>query len=130
MMKPAIKTYRRPRNRSGPARLWFSFLYSLSGLRFALAETAFQLELGAYGVLLVVLYFLPVSAVFKCVLLFANTLVLIIELANTGLETIVDMISPQYDINAKKVKDIGSAAVFVSLLLALALWGSALATFL
>ncbi len=129
-MKPAEKTYRRPRNRSGLARLWFSFLYSLSGLRFAVAETAFQLELAAYGVLLVALYFLPVSVVFKCVLLFANTLVLIIELANTGLETIVDMISPQYDINAKKVKDIGSAAVFVSLLLAVALWGSALATIL
>ncbi len=129
-MKPSGKTYRRPRNRSGPARLWFSFLYSVSGLRFAVAETAFQLELATYGVLLVALYFLPVSVVFKCVLLFANTLVLIIELANTGLETIVDMVSPQYDINAKKVKDIGSAAVFVSLLLALALWGSALATIL
>jgi diacylglycerol kinase (ATP) len=121
------KTYRRSRTRTGPARLWFSLLYSLSGLRFALAETAFQLELGAYGVLLVVLYFLPVSVVFKCVLLFANTLVLIVELANTGLETIVDMISPEYDINAKKVKDIGSAAVFVSLVLAGVLWGSAVA---
>ena len=65
--------------------------------------------------------------VFKCVLLSANTLVLIIELANTGLETIVDMISPDYDINAKKVKDIGSAAVFVSLILAAVLWGSAVA---
>ncbi len=126
-MKPAAKTYRRPLDKRGLARLWFSFLYSLSGLRFALAETAFQLELGAYGVLLVVLYFLPISVVFKCVLLSANTLVLIIELANTGLETIVDMISPDYDINAKKVKDIGSAAVFVSLILAAVLWGSAVA---
>ena len=119
------KSYRRPANRKGASRLWFSLLYSLSGLRFAVVETAFQLELGAYGILLIVLYFLPVSVVFKCVLLLANTLVLIIELANTGLETIVNMISPNYDINAKKVKDIGSAAVFVSLLLALALWAVA-----
>ncbi len=126
-MNSAPKSYRRPADKTGIARLWFSFLYSLSGLRFALAETAFQLELGAYAALLIVLYFLPVSVVFKCVLLFANTLVLIIELANTGLETIVDMISPDYDINAKKVKDIGSAAVFISLILAAVLWGSAVA---
>ena len=129
-MEPKPKTYRRPPDRRGVARLWFSFLYSLSGLRFAFAEAAFKLELCAYGILLIALYFLPVSAVFKCVLLFANTLVLIVELANTGLETVVDMISPNYDIDAKKVKDIGSAAVFVSLVLAAVLWGSAVAAIL
>ncbi len=125
-MKPASEINKRPASKTGFARLWFAFFYSLSGLRFALTEeSAFQQEVCLFAVLLVVLYFLPVSLVFKGVLLSANTLVLIVELLNTALETMADMISPDYDRRIKKVKDMGSAAVFLSILLALLLWGSA-----
>lgn len=125
-MKPASETNKKPASKTGFTRLWFAFLYSLSGLRFAFAEeSAFRQEACLVAILLVVLYFLPISLVFKCVLLFVNTLVLIVELLNTALETMADMISPDYDIRVKKVKDMGSAAVFLSLLLGLLLWGSA-----
>lgn len=128
-MKPVPEINKKPASKTGLARLWFAFLYSLSGLRFALTEeSAFRQEVCLFAVLLVVLYFLPVSLVFKGVLLSANTLVLIVELLNTALETMADMISPDYDLRVKKAKDMGSAAVFLSLLVAFLLWGSAVVT--
>jgi len=123
-MKPPLEKSKPP-NKTGLVRIWFAFFYSLSGLRFALTEeSAFQQEFCLFVVLLIVLYFLPVSIAFKCILLFANTLVLIVELLNTALEAIVDMICPDYDIHAKQVKDLGSAAVFLSIVLAILLWVS------
>lgn len=110
-------------SKKGLARIWFAFLYSLNGLRFAITkETAFQQETGVYLVLLVILYFLPLSIVFKCVLFFANTLVLIVEILNSAIESIVDMTSPDYHDFAKRAKDLGSAAVLISITLAIVLW--------
>jgi diacylglycerol kinase (ATP) len=55
-------------------------------------------------------------------LFFADTLVLITELVNSAIEAIVDMASPDFHPLAKKAKDIGSAAVLLALLMALAAW--------
>ena len=110
-------------SKKGLNRIWFAFLYSLSGLRFAITrETAFLQETGVYLILLVILYFLPLSIVFKCVLFFANTLVLIVEILNSAIESIVDMTSPDYHDFAKRAKDLGSAAVLISITLAVVLW--------
>lgn len=109
--------------KKGIARLWAALLYSLNGLKFAISkETAFQQEICIYIVLLVVLYFLPLSITFKCILLFANTLVLLVELLNSAIEAVVDMTSHEYNELARRAKDLGSAAVLVSLVLAIALW--------
>jgi len=75
-----------------------------------------------YAALLIVLFFLPLSVLFKSVLFFANTVVLIVEMLNSAIEAIVDMISPDYHHLAKQAKDMGSAAVLVSIALAIALW--------
>ena len=40
------------------------------------------------------------------------------------------MVSPEYHLLAKRAKDLGSAAVFVSIVIAVALWGSAIFTIL
>ena len=113
----------KPQSRKGLNRIWFAFLYSMNGLRFALSrETAFQQEVGIYLILLVVLFFLPLSILFKCVLIVANTLVLIVEILNSAIESIVDMTSPDYHDSAKRAKDLGSAAVFISIALAVGLW--------
>jgi diacylglycerol kinase (ATP) len=92
-------------------------------LRIAITqETSFKQEIGIYLILLIVLFFLPLSIIFKCLLFFANTLVLIVEVVNSAIESIVDMTSPDYHDLAEKGKDLGSAAVFISMVLAVVLW--------
>ena len=51
-----------------------------------------------------------------------NTIVLIVELLNSAIESVVDLSSPEYHVLAQRAKDFGSAAVFVSLAMAMVLW--------
>ena len=114
---------KKPAKKKGLIRIWNAFLYSLKGLHVALTqETSFKQEIGIYIVLLFVLFFLPISFIFKCLLFFANTLVLIVEIINSAIESIVDMASPEYHDLAGKGKDLGSAAVFISMVLTIILW--------
>jgi diacylglycerol kinase (ATP) len=114
-------------NKTGLARIFAAFFYSADGFASAFRnEAAFRQELVLFIVLLPVLYFLPISLLFKCLLLSANTMVLIVELLNSAVESIVDLVSPDYNIYAKRAKDMGSAAVLLSLLLAAILWAGAL----
>ena len=114
---------KKPATKKGLIRIWNAFVYSLNGLRLAITqETSFKQEIGIYIVLLVVLFFLPLSFIFKCLLFFANTIVLIVEIINSAIESIVDMTSPEYHELAGKGKDLGSAAVLISMVLAIILW--------
>ena len=107
----------------GFIRIWNALVYSLNGLRIAITqETSFKQEIGIYIVLLFVLFFLPLPFIFKCLLFFANTIVLIVEIINSAIESIVDMASPDYHELARKGKDLGSAAVFISMILTIILW--------
>ena len=108
-------------------RIWYALQYSLNGLQTAITqEAAFRQELCLYIVLLVVLFFLPLPLIFKGVLLLVNTIVIVVELLNSAIESIIDMTSPDYHELAKKGKDLGSAAVFISLALAVVLWLTAI----
>jgi diacylglycerol kinase (ATP) len=115
-----------PSKKTGLARLWAAFFNSFNGLRFAVKnEEAFRQEIVLYALLLILLFFLPISLRFKTILLVANTIVLLVELINSAIEAIVDMVSPEYNELAKHAKDLGSAAVLISLILAIILWGLA-----
>ena len=117
----------KPCPRRGFDRIRSAFFYSLNGLRSAIHnEAAFRQEIFLFAILSVILFFLPLSITFKCLLFFANTIVLIIELINSSIESIVDMTSPEYHVLAKQAKDLGSAAVLISLILAIVLWASAI----
>ena len=114
---------KKPATKKGFIRIWNAFVYSLNGLHLAITqETSFKQEIGIYIVLLFVLFFLPLSFIFKCLLFFANTIVLIVEIINSAIESIVDMTSPDYNDLARKGKDLGSAAVFISMVLTIILW--------
>jgi len=118
---------RKPTVKTGIARIWAALFYSLNGLRFAIRnESAFRQESFIVGVLLVVLLFLPLSFLWKLLLFFASIVVLIVELLNSSIESVVDMASPEYHILAKRAKDLGSAAVLVSIVLLIVLWICAL----
>lgn len=110
-------------NKKGISRVLAAFVYSVDGLGAAFKhEAAFRQELFLFVLFLPLLLVLPVSLTFKCLLLSINFLVLIVELINSAIESVVDLVSPDYNIYAKRAKDMGSAAVLLSLALALILW--------
>jgi diacylglycerol kinase (ATP) len=115
---------RKPPTKTGIVRIWAAFFYSLNGLRFAISsEAAFRQEACIVVIVSVALLFLPLSFVWKGLLFFATTAVLVVELLNSAIESIVDMASPEYHVLAKRAKDLGSAAVLVSIVFAVVLWG-------
>jgi diacylglycerol kinase (ATP) len=115
--------------KTGFSRIKAAAGYSLSGLKASYSnEEAFRQELLLFIVMLPVLILLPLTTTFKVILLLANCLVLITELLNSAIESIVDLVSPDYHELAKRAKDTGSAAVFISLLLACTIWTSAIYT--
>jgi diacylglycerol kinase (ATP) len=117
----------KPTTKTGIARIWAAFLYSLNGLRFAISnEAAFRQEICIVVVVLVVLGFFPLSLFWKGLLFFATTSVLVVELLNSAIESVVDIASPEYHDLAKRAKDLSSAAVLVSIVLAIVLWGVAI----
>ncbi|GIX21923.1 MAG: diacylglycerol kinase [Gammaproteobacteria bacterium] len=109
--------------KTGLARLIDATGYSFKGLAFAWRhEAAFRQEV-ALGLLLIPLgLWLGETAVEKALLAGCCLLVLIVELLNTGIEAVVDRVGDEYHHLAGSAKDLGSAAVFISLLLTAFVW--------
>ena len=114
------KTMKAP---TGVAHFFAAFRYSMSGLRFALRETAIRQELALGAVLLVFVGLAHIEIVLKLILASLWFIVLVTELLNTAVEAVVDLVSPDYHELAKKAKDIGSAAVFCALVALFSVWG-------
>lgn len=103
--------------------------YSLKGLSYAfLHEAAFRQEAVAALVLIPLALWLEVSAVERILLVMAVLLVLVVELLNTGIEAVVDRVGVEYHLLAGVAKDMGSAAVFLSLLFCVFTWVTILVT--
>ncbi len=106
------------KGKRGLPRILNAFGYSLAGLRAAFAyEDAFRQEVLLAIVLLPAALFMPVSGLGRAVMVGSVLLVLIVELLNSAIEAAVDRISLENHQLAKRAKDIGSAAVFVALVL-------------
>lgn len=103
-------------------RLIAAFGYSFEGIREASGHPAFRLELLATLVMAPLALILGESGVERALLMGSLFLVLIVELLNTGIETSIDRISAERHPLSKRAKDIGSAAVLVSLINAGAVW--------
>lgn len=117
----------KPPSRKGFSRILYAFLYSFHGYKETFKnEAAFRQELFLFVVLLPAIFFIRVSLEFKIILFSINMLILIVELLNSAIETIVDMASPDYHELAKRAKDIGSAAVNAIFILAIIVWGIAI----
>ncbi len=106
--------------------MWHATRYSLDGLRAGWGETALRQEALAAIVLLPTALWLGQSWVERCLLAGTVLLVLIVELLNTGIETAIDRIGLEWHDLSKRAKDMGSAAVFLSLLLCFCTWTGAL----
>jgi len=105
------------KSKAGVARIWNAFLYSVEGLCAAFKhETAFRQEILLAVILIPAALLLPASGAGKALLLASVLLVLIVELINSAIEAVVDRISLEHHPLAKRAKDFGSAAVFLSLI--------------
>lgn len=111
------------KGKTGLRRLWNAFHYSLAGFRAAYKnEDAFRQETLLAAVLIPVALFLPAAASGKAMMIASVMLVLIVELLNSAVEATVDRISLEDHLLAKRAKDIGSAAVLLSLLNLVVVW--------
>jgi diacylglycerol kinase (ATP) len=114
------------KSRKGFNRVWHATGYSLAGLRAGWFETAFRQEALASIVLLPAAFWLGRSWVETVLLAGTVVLIMIVELLNTGIETAIDRIGPEWHDLSKRAKDMGSAAVLLSLLLCAGTWAMAL----
>ncbi|MBU1690538.1 MAG: diacylglycerol kinase [Gammaproteobacteria bacterium] len=111
------------KGKTGLKRLWNAFHYSLAGFKAAYQnEDAFRQESLLAAVLIPLALFLPAGAIGKALMIASVLLVLIVELLNSAVEATVDRISLENHHLAKRAKDIGSAAVLLSLINLAAVW--------
>jgi diacylglycerol kinase (ATP) len=113
----------RHKGKTGLQRLWNAFHYSLAGFKAAYQnEDAFRQEILLAAVLIPIALFLPAGAVGKALMIASLLLVLVVELLNSAVEATVDRISLEDHQLAKRAKDIGSAAVLLSLVNLAVVW--------
>jgi diacylglycerol kinase (ATP) len=111
------------KGKTGLTRLWHAFLNSCAGLDDAIRnESAFRQEVVLAAILLPIAFWVPVVPVERALLVATVLLVMIVELLNTGVEAAIDRISFERHSLSKRAKDIGSAAVLVSLVLLGLVW--------
>jgi diacylglycerol kinase (ATP) len=116
------------KHRTGLNRVWHAFGYSLSGLKAAWFEKAFRQEAIGAIVLIPLAFYVGKTWLETALLAGTVVLVMVVELLNTGIESAIDRIGPEWHELAKRAKDTGSAAVLLSLLLCMAVWAAALYT--
>ncbi len=108
---------------TGLTRLVRALGYSMRGLAAAFRhEAAFRQELAATAVLLPLALWLGETGIERALLAGSWLLVPVAELLNSGLEAIVDKTSPEHHELAGRAKDMGSAAVFLAIILAGLVW--------
>jgi diacylglycerol kinase (ATP) len=115
------------KHRPGLTHAWRATGIALQGLHAAWRqEDAFRQEILIAAIAIPVALLLPASALGKVLMIASIILVLIVELLNSAIESAVDHASMERHPLAKRAKDIASAAVFLSIVNALVIWGMVL----
>ena len=104
-------------------RLWRATINSWNGLiAVTRSEAAFRQELALLVIGVPLAFFLTPDVAKRFVLIGVLVFLLIVELLNTAIEKLSDRVTRENDPVIKRVKDMGSAAVGLSLLAAGAMW--------
>jgi len=111
---------------AGLARLGPALRHSLAGLRAGCDEPAFRQEIGLAVVMIPLAFWIGRNWVEIALLVGVVVGVLVTELLNSGIEAAIDRIGPERHPLSGRAKDLGSAAVLLSLLLAGGVWLAAL----
>ena len=108
---------------TGLRRLRNALRYSIEGVLAACRhEDAFRVELALAAVLIPLAFVMPATGVGKALMVLSVLLVLIVELLNSAIEAVTDRVSLECHELAKRAKDMGSAAVMVSLVAVPVTW--------
>ena len=111
------------KGKTGLRRLINAFGYSMAGLKAAYTnEDAFRQEVLMTIVLVPLALYLGESGIAKAAMIASVLLVVIVELLNSSIEATGDRISLENHMLAKRAKDIGSAAVLISLINLAVVW--------
>ncbi len=98
--------------------------YSWAGLKAAFKhEAAFRQELALCVLMVPLGLWLGQTGIERALLIGSLLLVLMVELLNSAIETVVDRIGSEHHELSGRAKDIGSAAVFIALLNVIVIWG-------
>lgn len=112
------------KGKTGLRRLINAFGYSMDGFKAAYQhEDAFRMEALLAAVLTPLAFYLAGSVIELAMMLASVMLVIIVELVNSAIEATVDHTSLEMHKLAKRAKDIGSAAVLLSLINLAVVWG-------
>ena len=97
--------------------------YAIDGLKHVLkTESSFQLELLSAIIILPAIYLVDISISSKLILVVSAILVLIVELLNSAIENVVDLVTRDIHPLAKSAKDIGATAVMFCIILHVLCW--------
>ena len=111
------------KGKTGLKRIWNALFYSLDGIVAAYQnEDAFRQEVLLALILVPLALYIPAGGADKAMLVASVLLVLIVELLNSGIEAVTDRISLEDHALAKRAKDLGSAAVMLSLVNVPVVW--------
>jgi diacylglycerol kinase (ATP) len=115
------------KGRTGLKRVWNALFYSFDGLAAAFRhEDAFRQELLLACILIPTALYLPVGIPTKSMMIASVLAVLVVELLNSGIEAVTDRVSLEDHALAKRAKDLGSAAVLLSIANVVIVWTLAL----
>jgi diacylglycerol kinase (ATP) len=126
MQNPQNSEVNPQKARRGFNRILHAGGYSMQGLKAGWGETAFRQEAIAAIILVPLAFWIGNGWVETALLAGTVLIVMIVELLNTGIETAIDRIGPEWHALSKRAKDMGSAAVLLSLLLCGGVWSAAL----
>ncbi|TXT25448.1 MAG: diacylglycerol kinase [Gallionellaceae bacterium] len=116
------------KGKTGFKRLLNALYYSCSGIKEAYRnEDAFRQEVLLAAILLPLAFWVEAEAVGRAMMVGSVLLLLIVELLNSAIEAAVDRISLDDHRLAKRAKDIGSAAVLITIANLVAVWALVLA---
>ncbi|MFI0488858.1 MAG: diacylglycerol kinase [Yersinia sp. (in: enterobacteria)] len=108
---------------TGLIRIYKAVGYSVKGLTANWKnEAAFRQEVVIAIVAIIMAFWLEVTAITRILLISSVVLVIIIEVTNSAIEAVVDRIGSEYHELSGRAKDMGSAAVFLAIGLALFVW--------
>jgi diacylglycerol kinase (ATP) len=111
------------KGKTGLRRLMNAFGYSIAGTLAAFKhEDAFRQEVVLAAVMTPVALYFGETAIHQALMIGSLLFIIIVELLNSSIEATVDRISVKHHKLAKRAKDIGSAAVFFSLINAVVIW--------
>lgn len=108
-------------------RLIRAIFHSYKGLRAAISsEAAFQQEALVLAIAIPLSFFITTSPWKQCALIAVILLIMIVELLNTAVEKLADLVNPDFHPEIGRIKDMGSAAVSLAIIIAIVIWCVAL----